>query len=488
MIVRLTAFFSAAALLLAEAPLHVSVRFDKHLRDWDGFGINYVQVAQTRDYKADPQEYGGFRLLTEEQRHQVMEMIFGVDGLRPGVLKMFLDPYHEPVNDNDDPNSIDMAKFDHTTTTEWLRYFAREGLAKTRARGGDLQIITTLYGPPAWATKQKFVRGRDLDPTFKYEVAEYLISWAKYLRDTEKLPVKYLALHNEGEDFTRWPEDGNDAGKANHDFNMYWPPEQVVDFLRFMPAMLARQGMADVTVTPGETTNWVRFAEWGYADAIADDSAALKGLGLITSHGFVGFGRNRWFADWRSAGTDMLRAKRPELHAWVTSQSWSKMDAWMVHEMRNNIYVAKVNAIIPWAAVQRPAKWVGGDPNPGSAFSIDESGHLTVRPGYYYYKQIARAGQPGMAVARVACPDTEVGVMAFASNRTANPDAFVVYNLSGVAKPLEIAVAGSKAARFRAFRTSDSESYAALGPVTVENGVIRYPAPAASVTTFFGSN
>ena len=41
-----------------------------------------------------------------------------------------------------------MSKFDHKTTTEWMRYFVREGLDRTRARGADLQIITTLYGPP----------------------------------------------------------------------------------------------------------------------------------------------------------------------------------------------------------------------------------------------------------------------------------------------------------------------------------------------------
>jgi len=41
----------------------------------------------------------------------------------------------------------------------------------------------------------------------------------------------------------------------------------------------------------GETTNWYRFQEWGYADAIADEPTALAGLGLITSHGFY---KNEW--------------------------------------------------------------------------------------------------------------------------------------------------------------------------------------------------
>lgn len=473
--------------LLAETPIRAEVDFSEKIRDWDGFGVNYVETAQTRDYKADPQEYGGFSLLGEKQRREILEMIFGEDGLKPGLLKMFYDPWHEPENDNDDPRVIDMSRFDHATTTRWLRYFAPEGLKITRARGGDLSIITTLYGPPPWTTKQKFVRGRDLDPAMKYEVAEYMISWVKYLREAEKLPVKYISFHNEGEDFVRWPEDGLTAGAPNHDYNMFWPPEQVVDFLRFMRGMLDEQGLTDVGLTPGETSNWFRFAEWGYAHAIASDPAALRNLGLITSHGFVGFGRNRWFGDWRSLGIDTLRAKRPELHAWVTSQSWSKMDAWFVRELRGNVYAAKCNGIIPWAAVQRPARWVGGDPNPGTAFEVDERGTFSVKPGYYFYKQVCRAGQPGMGVAHVESMDSEVSLMAFAANGTRNPDAFVVINVAQKDKPLAIRILGGKSSEYLAFRTAEREQYQPLGAMPVQDGRISYAAPPGSVTTFYSA-
>ncbi len=60
------------------------VDFSIHIRQWDGFGINYVEAAQTRDYDADPQEYGGFSLLSEQQRQETIDLIFGEDGLKPG--------------------------------------------------------------------------------------------------------------------------------------------------------------------------------------------------------------------------------------------------------------------------------------------------------------------------------------------------------------------------------------------------------------------
>jgi O-glycosyl hydrolase len=486
---RICLLLAAAALAASGAEvlgIRATVDFSKPLRVWDGFGVNYVEVAQTRDYSKDPQEYGGFSLLDENERQEILRLIFAEDGLKPGLLKMFLDPFHEPVNDNSDASVIDMSKFDHEATTKWTRLFAREGLKLTKSRGGNLQIVTTLYGPPAWTTKQKFVRGRDLDPEQKREVAEYLISWAKYLRTSEGLPVKWLSLHNEGEDWVRWPKDGSTDDRASHDYNMYWPPEQVADFLAFMPGMLAKQGMSDVGVTPGECTNWLRFHEWGYAQEIADNPAAVKGLGLITSHGFVSFERkNRWFADWRSTGNDILREKNPNLHSWVTSQSWGTMDADFINVIRGNIYNVKVNGIIPWAAIQRPAKWVGGDPNPGTAINVNEQGEYKVQPGYYYYKQVSRAGQPGMSVAHVVSNDTELGMIGFAKSATKNADAFVMVNISTVEKPVTIQIKGSTASAWEAYRTSESDRYTALGLQSARDGVLTYTAPARSVTTFY---
>jgi hypothetical protein len=267
---------------------------------------------------------------------------------------------------------------------------------------------------------------------------------------------------------------------------MYWPPEQVVDFIKFMPDMLKKQGMRDVGVTPGETSNWFRFSEWGYAHAIADDPEASKNIGLITSHGFHGSKIGRWFGDWRSLGTDIIRAKRPEIHCWITSTSWSQMDVFFVNEIYNNIYSAKLNGLIPWAAIQRQGKWVGGDPNPGTAFRVYDDGTFSVEPGYYFYKQVCRAGQPGMYVCRVLSNDSEVGLIGFASNNTKNPDAFVVINVSDEGKDMDIEVSGGASESFSAYRTSEDGKYFSLGDLPVRDGIVEYDAPKRSVTTFYG--
>ena len=460
--------------------VRAEVDFSRVLREWDGFGFNYVETSQTMDYEKDPQEYGGLSILSEQERQEVIDLIFGNDGLKPGLVKMFLDPWHQ-----EEPGG----EFDHKTTTEWMRYFVRNGLEKTRNRGDDLEIITTLYGPPPWATKQKFLRGRDLDPAQKYNLATYIIDWVEFLRTEEGFPVKYISLHNEGEDWMRWPADGESGNiGTGHDYNMYWPPEQVADFIKFMRPMLDERGLTDVGLTPGECTNWYRFSYWGYADALAETPGVVESLGMVVSHGFYSGDYGRWFGEHRSVGIDHIRDKKPDMHAWVTSTSWSGMDADNLKEHHGNIYSAKVNGIIPWAGMQRPTKWVGGDPNPGCAINVDEEGNYTVRRGYYYYKQVSRAGQPGMGVARTMAQDSEIAVIAFARNGTENPSAFVVVNIDNDDKKVAIKVKGSDGRHYDAFRTTDDESdlYANIGSYSLnKDDVIIYKTPARSATTFF---
>lgn len=467
---------------LAQYPVidyvQAEVDFSKKLRDWDGFGFNYVETCQTFDYDADPQEYGGFSILSQADRDKVIDMVFGEDGLKVGLLKMFYDPFHQ-----EKPGST----FDHERTTRYLRMFAREGYHKTMKRGGSLQIITTLYGPPAWATLQKTIRGRDIDPAQKENLANYLVSWAQFLKEKEGLPVKYISIHNEGEDWYRWPADGKEANIGQgHDYNMFWPPQLVAEFMPILKTQLKKAGLKDVGVTPGEPSNWYRFYHWGTAPVIADDAKALDAIDLITSHGFYAGNYGHWFGEHCSVGTDLLREKKPGLHAWVTSTSWSRMNARNTKEMHGNIYSAKVNGIIPWAGIQRPAKWVGGDPNPGSAFTVHEDGTLEIRRGYYFYKQITRAGQPGMSVARTYSLSSEVVLIAFAANGTKNNDAFIIVNYGEKPQKVHVSVKGASHKSYDAFRTNeDEERHKSIGIFNLTDSRLEYESPAGSVTTFF---
>jgi hypothetical protein len=168
------------------------------------------------------------------------------------------------------------------------------------------------------------------------------------------------------------------------------------------------------------------------------------------------------------------------------------MDADFCWEMYNNIYSAKVNSIIPWAAVQTNT-WVGGDPNPGTAIRVAVpdgagEGQYTVEQGYHFYRQLCRAGQAGMAVTKVYANDTALALIGFARNGTQHPDAFVVINISQDSVEMNLETPGTTSASFEAFRTSDDERYVAAGMFAPSNTGIACQAPPRSVTTFYGTD
>ncbi|MDD2382287.1 MAG: hypothetical protein PHV35_11380, partial [Mariniphaga sp.] len=44
----------------------------------------------------------------------------------------------------------------------------------------------------------------------------------RFLKEKEKFPVRYLSLHNEGEDWYRWNQEGFTTW-AGDDYNLFWP-------------------------------------------------------------------------------------------------------------------------------------------------------------------------------------------------------------------------------------------------------------------------
>jgi hypothetical protein len=117
---------------------------------------------------------------------------------------------------------------------------------------------------------------------------------------------------------------------------------------------------------------------------------------------------------------------------------------------------------------------------------VDGKGDYTIEQGYYLFKQLSRAGQPGMAVADVTTSDPNIQLMAFASNGTANPDAFIVFNLSERAHPgVRVRVSGTDAKSFDAYVTGFRKQYAPLGAIPVQNGALEFAVPPQAVITFF---
>ena len=93
-----------------------------------------------------------------------------------------------------------------------------------------------------------------------------------------------------------------------------------------------------------------------------------------------------------------------------------------------------------------------------------------------------------MKVAAVDSSRHNVWAMAFDSNGTAHPDAFVVFNDDDDPQKIAIDVEGAESDTFSVARTvleRNVENYKGHDDVTLKNGRFEYTAPGCSVTTFW---
>lgn len=464
----------------------VYVDFTKKIRPWDGFGLQYLETFDTPDVIRKPQDYGGFGLLSSDNKNRVIQLLFGDDGPKPAIVRIFLDPFHlSTVQDTKitEDTLVDRTGFDHESSTIHTREFLSSALSAVREWGGTLKVIVNCPAPPFWMTKQNEISGRDLDPANRINYARYMVSWLKYLKEKVQIPVFAISIHNQGENLNFWDDDGHLNHKSQSMYNLFWAPEQINDFLSLLRRILDKNSLEDIVVTPGETTNFVHFHEWGYADTIADNPKAMESLGLITSNGLVNHTSGKLCNEWRSAGIDILRELKPELHAWVTSTTTSRNNPELAWEIHNHIYGSKVNAIISGNSTHN----VNKGPNYNSMISVKNDGSFEINPRYFYFTSICKAGQPGMSVCQVSSNSSDIFIIGFANNNSGNPDSFVVVNLSEKNLELPIEIRGSACSSFNVYRTSLDEKFIRLGAVPIREGKIHYNSAPQSVTSFLGT-
>ena len=56
---------------------------------------------------------------TPQQREEIAQLVFGENGLKPSVMKLFLDPFHQTEDhiNSAGGGNIDLENYDHKTTT-----------------------------------------------------------------------------------------------------------------------------------------------------------------------------------------------------------------------------------------------------------------------------------------------------------------------------------------------------------------------------------
>jgi len=479
-----------------EKPALLKIDFGAGLRTWDGFGLNYVESAHSADPETDYEDYGGFSTLPEASRQQIMDLLYGSlgasdpdKGLRVSLHKIFLDPFHQLTANGPFVGP--------STSSRMSRYFLVEAAKRLRTRNRSMDLVTTYYGVPAWATTARIFLWRDVDPARFEPLAEYMADWISYLRSellgsafTGTVDPRYASLTNEGESARRWNADGSPQPKR--DYNAYWPARSIAEFLPVLANTLQRHGLDGIRLMPCETAGWdwldVTTEGDPIAEALLADPVARRHIGVLGGHSFSRSG---------PVGAAVVARFRREfgdgLRAWTTSHDWRKGDVGFAEHTRRQIYEIGVTGIITWAATKRLSDWeryTGRPANPQCAILIKDDGTTQVQSGYYFYKQFTWAGQPGMSVAAV--DDRAAGGLtaaAFGSNGTRHPAAFVVINPKSEGRVVRIVLAGGDSQEFQAFRTCDGlaegEAFKNIGIHSADaTGAMLYHAPAKSATTF----
>lgn len=448
----------------------LTIDFQDTRQEWDGFGVNYVEMTHSRD--GSYEDYGSFSDMTDAEIEKVLQAIFGEDGLQPGVVKLFLSPYL--LRDAPRPGVIDLDAYRFEECLQQTIFFAKEGIRRAAEYGVTLRFIATLYGPPPWATKQKIIRDQNIDPAQRDALATFMAGCVKYLREREQIPVEAISIHNEGEDPSRYP------GFEGDDFNAHWTPDDIADMILRLRNQLHCAGLPRVKVTPGETKQWSRFEPVAWKIGL-NYPQVLDAVGLLTSHGFD--------RDYIPTGLNFLRDHhrnpnlKPGLKAWVTSCSWYKSGGVdFSTNIVGHINEVGVNALIPWAIIQKPSKWPEGDPNPNPPFLVNPDATVTLKKSYYYYQQLARAGKPGSHVVPVH-GDTYRSIHSVAFTG----DAIVLINAGQQARDFIFEIHHSDE-MFEAYRTTmDDDSFSPVGTFSLSDWQFTYTAPPLSTTTFFSS-
>jgi hypothetical protein len=419
--------------------------------------------------------------MSEFDQRKNAELLFGSSGLRLSIIKTFLNSneqkqenikYNEsdPVSTND----ISFKPFDNRTAE-----YCSSAMAASSQWGGELQMLCTFTNPPGWMTKQKITGGKDLEPSHRVDYARTMIACLKYLVERQ-YPIQYLSMHYHGEEWESWCEDGKTTDCSM--FSLYWPPEQVVDFLKLLRRMLDKNGLAAIGLTSGEIGGWLRFADWGYSNAILDDPVAMESVGLLTSTSLITNSDTNHLVIVNSSGIDEIREKRTDIHAWFTALRPSIPDPFFLMQIRNLIYNSKVNAIILGDALDISCGCFDS-----SSVSVSTDNRSYVSEPFHYLKLLCRAGQPGTAICKAACNTKGASLIGFSGNTTKNHDTFIIINASEFEYDLPIEIRGSANGVFSVFRTSSLEMYQNLGNVHVKEGMIHFKAIPYSATAFYGS-
>jgi len=368
----------------------------------------------------------------------------------------------EATNDNADPNVLNMAGF-NTTTSKLAQHFAYWRALKAEAdlRGETVRFIGSIWTPPAWMkTNNSTINGGTLRTTMYAEYAEYLIAFITAVKQNCNIDLYAVSPQNEP------------AFVETYESCVYTAAEYR-DMIKAV-GPIVHAAFPDVKFFGAEDM----LARWTTAGAFpgplmadADSRAQVHALAVHGySDGVHPTPTSQAATLWNQASRNCTSVGKP---VWMTETSGFGSDWAGTLQLGEAIFAAlkygKASAWVWWTIAQEASD------REGYRLMVNNVPNAK----YYVSKQYYRYIRPGAE--GIGCTSDDAEVLGCAFRHSANHTlTLVLLNTSTSAKT--ITLTGNGLPQFAAYRSSATQNCVDAGTVSGSTSL-----PGQSITTLYGT-
>lgn len=190
----------------------------------------------------------------------------------------------EYTNENGDPNTMDLSKFNLTTRHDNTNApiaqhvpFWKAAKAEADKQGQTLRFITSIWSPPAWMkTNNNIKDGGHLRASAYEEYAEYLAAYIKIMKRETGIDLYGISLQNE----PAFVEFYNSC---------VYSVTQLRDIVKDVGRRFEKEGITTRIFLPEDVTEAYQRIR-GYVEATCQDPEGRKYASVVACHGYGGDG------------------------------------------------------------------------------------------------------------------------------------------------------------------------------------------------------
>jgi len=429
------------------------------------FKINVIssdpaqQIHFSIDRSQKFQTIRGFGTFQTEPRLIDVYTAMGSSAVRIGIIGN----QWEPVNDNEDPNVMNMAGFNYNA-------FNWDYFRSLKERGVQTFIITS-WSPPAWMKRNLSLDHREeaqewektdniLDPVYYEEFAESMAAVVKAFKEEAGIDITAIGLQNEPY------------------FNEPYPSAilsgpKFAELIKIVGDRFHREGLDHVGFYMPEQVfgiGWGDYSNEGYLAAVRALPDADKYTTVFAVHGYDGTGITPGFpsySNWSNLYNLAIQEPNPK-EMWMTEThiaytGWSSAMS-LAGALHGSLIAGNITLWTNWSF--EDMQLTSNEPN----------------LSYYVSKQFFAHIKPG-AVRVYTSP--EIGdLMGSAYENTDGSFTLVMINKGS--SPIRVRLVGAGLPlSYQVFRTSSTEKHVDAGVYQVTDGALILPA--SSVSTLVSS-